>query len=346
MVWYNTSNRYDFLLKMIVNSSKSEISWYEEYYMIIVSKNEYRAYFCEYDEDKGYVDLLTQHLDVLKQEGVIWNYGNILFSDEIEAEEYRKRQEVINNQILLPFNCFSGPYYIECDKEKVQLFYDLIHEKRKRLCKIWTVNQLIELVDSIGITSFVDWMELDKNLMFTSTKILIYAIVSSNKENIAKMYDCLSKLISPSSWNNFIKWPLELEKEVVHKDTDSQNTTFNDSYWDFLFNSDCRVQEDQWPKIIKWTQVTYDYNKQQMNISGKYISFKSAKLQATLIEHLINSDSIVSSYETKKMGIVSMKTTIDDIKEKMKKAGISTVQCKWLFHYFTEDWVEYCRILL
>lgn len=65
-----------------------------------------------------------------------------------------------------------------------------------------------------------------------------------------------------------------------------------------------------------------------MNISGKYISFKSAKLQATLIEHLINSDSIVSSYETKKMGIVSMKTTIDDIKEKMKKAGISTVQCK------------------
>ena len=193
-------------------------------------------------------------------------------------------------------------------------------------------------------------MELEEKYIFSDSEVLIYAIASSTRLNVAKMYYYFSKHMSDENWDYFVNWPLEFENEVIT----SRNSNYSedehiDCFKWFWFNES--IDREFEPKrkqdlLITWT-VSYDPNTKQMQIWGKYIPFKWAKLQIALIEYLIeNRDRSVSWNEVHKIGITDLKISIDDIKKKLKKSGVSQRQCKDLFHYFEDDWVKYCRILL
>jgi hypothetical protein len=168
--------------------------------------------------------------------------------------------------------------------------------------------------------------------------------------NVAKMYYYFSKHTSDDNWDYFVNWPLEFENEVIT----SRNSNYNedeqiDCFKWFWFNG--LLDKEFEPKrkqdlLIAWN-VSYDPSTKQMKIWDKFVSFKTAPKQATFIEYLIeNRDRSISSTEVSKIGITDIKRSIDDIKKKMKERGVSQRQRKDIFHYFEDEWVKYCRILL
>lgn len=353
------------VLEMILKSSKSKKVWYTQYFEILPDPYEYVNKFCEnrnLPDGYKYVDLLKDMLFRLEFEWAVnetwlipqknpdkYDHTDLISDWFTDSETWEIPEPAPWEQAKLYIE-YGWPYYIDCDMEKVKLFYDIVFGSRKYICKLGTIKALIRFLPEIDKESFLDWMELGEKYIFSDPEVLIYSIVSSSRLNVAKMYYYFSKHISDNDWENFIKWPLEFENEVVS----SRNSNFNenehiDGYKEFWFNSSLDKEFEPKRKqdlLIAWT-VSYDPSTKQMKIWDKYVSFKTAPKQATFIEYLIeNRGRSISSTEVSKIGITDIKRSIDDIKKKMKEREVSQRQRKDIFHYFEDEWVKYCRILL
>jgi len=236
------------------------------------------------------------------------------------------------------------PYYVKCNKEKVRLFSDIIFKRKRYVCGVWMIKFLMRWHTSFDLDAFLDFMRLDDTFVFHDWEVLLYAIASSTRKDLAKMYYYFARSHDENQRKQF-EWELELENEVV-----MDNTQFHypDTYKGYYFNSalDQSDNPGAGKDVTSWL-VKYDPKTKVMQMWEKNIPFKWAKLQTNLIEYLIEHRiRSVSEDEIKQIGIKNLKVTIDDIKKKLKKYGASSKECKDLFNIFDDERKKYCRILL
>ncbi len=284
-----------------------------------------------------------------KKKGLWWS--NIHQNDiQVFINRYNRWPQWIE-EISNIFNQECWVYEIVINKEKYNLLVNILSSKQKYNCKIKTIRFLKTLIKNrIEYDEFLDYMEIDEKNIFHDWEIQLYAIASSNRKNVAKMYYYFFNHMSEGEQDYFIHTCLEFESEVVS----SRNFNFDENThteWIGIFFYDPKRDSEFQkkaiiPKQIEWN-ITYDFETQQLIIWKAYISFKTAKTQKTLIEFLVNNrHRHITLSELKWSWMRNIKQTLDDIRDKMEAKGVTVLERKMLFNYFTEKGEEYCRILL
>lgn len=320
---------------------------------------DYINYFCDriwweyHDKLQGFLlDLdLRRVIQDFKHADNFDGYGpDDLISSWFTDAETWKVDTSITNEMAELFLKYWWRYRIYCDMEKVKLFYDIVFWEKKYNCTLVTVKAVLKFLNSLDRETLVDWIKLDEKYIFLDEEVQLKSVLASSYSNIARLYYYISKHVDPFDWERFLIWPLEFEVNVI--------TENNTNYEEGKYIKSCDKyyilkEEPEWKDYIqevnqKWFwNVKYLYDTKQLKIWSTLIHFKGAKLQITLLEYLIkNSNRSVSSVEVKNIWITDMKYTIDDIKNKLKKHNVSPKECKELFHYFEEDGIKYCRILI
>jgi len=272
--------------------------------------------------------------------------------DKIDQEQLLfGTEEWFHESIISEYNKDYWTFIIEFNKFKAKLLLQIIRQERKYICKLKTLRFLEKFVfKNIEYDEFIDYMDIDENYIFNDWKLQIYAIASSNRKELAKMYYYFFNHMNEDEQSEFIQICLEFESEVVS----SRNYNFNEEVhteWIGIFfydpNKDSEfLKLSKFSKNLKW-DISYDFITQQLTVKEKYIPFKWSKSQKALIECLINnSHRHISSSEIKWFWVKNLKQTLDDIRNKMEAKWVTIVQRKMLFNYFTENGEEYCRILL
>lgn len=320
---------------------------------------DYMNYFCssiwwEYHDKvlDFLLDLdLRRVIQDFKRDDNFDGYGpDDLISGWFTDSETWKVDASITNEMAELFLKYWWKYRIYCDMEKVKLFYDIVFWGKQYHCTLVTVKALLKFLKSIDRETLVDWIKLDEKYVFSDVEVQLKAILSSNYSNIAKLYYYISKHVDPFDWERFLIWPLEFEINVITENSPNYvEEKYIKSYDKYYILKEVPEWKDYIQEMYhKWFwNVKYLYDTKQLQIWNKLIPFKWAKLQVEFLEYLIkNSDRSVSSIEIKNIWITDMKYTIDDIKDKLKKYNVSQKEYKELFHYFVDDWIKYCRILL
>ncbi len=347
------------LLELIFDSNQiSEWIW-KWTYEVDINPYDYMSYFCESNwwknHDKVFWFLMDLEIrNVIQEykrvENFDWYWSDDLIISWFTDSETWEIDNSITKEIAELFLKYWWKYRIKCNKEKVQLFYDIVFWEKKYKCTIVTLKALLKFLPYIDREAVIDWIDLEEKYIFIDEEVQLKSILTSNFDNIAKLYYYISKHVDPFDWERFLRGPLEFEENIITEDNSSFVPELYKKWYDRYLIKKTESKElnyiEATDRVWSWN-IKYHYDTKQLQIWNQYIPFKGAKLQVTFLEYLIkNSKRSVSSIEVKSIWISDMKYTIDDIKNKLKKYNVSQKDCKELFHNFEEDWIKYCRILL
>lgn len=352
------NNSFEEILWLLLNAETSTRTGQENKYEINIEPNLYLRKLTKYvhdpREDEGAGTYHDKLREILLELVSLWAIESFEHSEKhsdvlLEKDDFSKKygdHDWHGWEEIELCKKYSWKYLIRYNKEKIQLFKDIIYKNKERkfLCHRTMIKFLSKFHKELDIESFLDFLWIEEKYVFSDLEVLLLSIATTTRYNIARTFQYFYSLYVRGDDVEQFKGLISLEENVV---MGNEEPKFVDKYKEFHFDRSLDGGKSQEWKNVTSGRICYESEKSLLKVDDKNISFKSSQVQKNLLELLLkNRGRHISSEEAAKVGVTAIKVTLQDIKRKLKKAGVDKLFIRQMFHQVDEKPLTYCRILL
>ncbi|MCP4523675.1 MAG: hypothetical protein GY828_05685 [Candidatus Gracilibacteria bacterium] len=309
-----------------------------------------------------YYDKIIERLNRLESLGVIDKY---IFSEFIEynKEDYSK----YDPRIFYAYDEVGGEYYIYYDKEKLELFENIVYKTdnlklniKKQLFKNilyllekeisdWSLDKGPKIFD---MDIILDELNINEDkYVFKDMELLLYSIsICNDRIYIARLLNYLVNNLNKKD-KDLILNSIKSDLNFYYIDFDNGEDYFGESNRDCWIRNafDGNVGDIGFVKKIKSVSklnfslnISYNIKTSILEYNGKKVNFSQAKLQKAFVEKLYdNINNWVSADEINGDGQQILKDMFNK-KMKLKTGGeFTSLEFKQLFQTFEDNKKRY-----